>query len=191
MKGLIRPLLMGPLTAPLLFLLSVMFAHSAFSSAASARWPGSVPASGTPESSSYKTCYTAGEATAGNTAASTTWQNEHGNTCPNEDSDGDTMINSWEDQYGLQWDGAGAEDDAYEDTDGDGATNAREYAQGSKPASSTETPTGFTDCDGDGYLDGDDPTPCVADATAEGGKWSLDSSYSGSATELESEDTSR
>lgn len=91
--------------------------------------------------------------------------------CAYEDSDGDTMINSWEGVYGLQWDGAGAEDDAYADLDGDGVTNVREYAQ--------DLVADDTDTDGDGYLDGEDPTPNVFDDSVEGGKWSVNATYKG------------
>lgn len=169
------------------FLVAIVFSGSVFAGFSSA-WGNSGTTTSESESPSYRTCSESGGETEGGSGYTASWQNENGDTCPNEDSDGDTMINSWEDMFGLQWDGTGAEDDAYADADGDGATNLREYVQGTLADTSTGDPTGYTDTDGDGYLDGDDPTPTVADATDEGGKWSLDSTYTGGSTALDTEE---
>jgi len=74
-----------------------------------------------------------------------------GTACPGADSDGDGMLDSWEDSYACT-DSETA--DATDDDDSDGLTHIQEY--------SARTDPGDADSDNDTVLDGDDADPLDA-----------------------------
>jgi hypothetical protein len=86
---------------------------------------------------------------------------------PGTDSDGDSMLDTWEMTYTLnKYDST----DRYGDLDGDGCTNACEHARGVDPTS--------IDSDGDGVPDMDDPEPNNPAVSTR----SLNSTYKGGKT---------
>lgn len=86
---------------------------------------------------------------------------------PGTDSDGDTMLDTWEMTYSLD---KNSSLDRYADGDSDGCTNACEYARAGNPAT--------VDTDGDGIADMDDPEPNNASVSTR----SLDATYKGGKT---------
>ncbi len=111
---------------------------------------GSFNSGGESSSGSSTNCSSAGDSTSGGSFSGGfgNFSGTGSEECANEDSDADTMLNSWETSFSLDKNDAS---DAYEDADGDGSTNAREYAQGSDAS--------LADTDSDGVIDGDDPDP--------------------------------